>query len=171
LEPTYLTKEPVMPRRRYAADCERIIRQLYRAIRRGECPPGTPLPSIGELRSQYGTDPLSASFAVECLFQQGVVTFPLEGQGRYFVRFVPTRLSRFRTRARPVRAFRPLVHLHRPAYRQWDVDRPAEANSLCGLSTDPADGSGRTTHPAASTCPACLKVYANGGNLLGPHRL
>lgn len=160
-----------MPRRRYPAECERIIQELYKAIHQGEFPPGTPLPPIGELRARHGTDESSASAAVECLFQQGVLAFPLEGDGYYFVKFVPTRLSRFRRRARPVRGFRPLVHLFRPAYREWDVEWPAEANSLCGMSSDPTDGSGRTTDLTASTCPACRKVYAEGGNLRGPHRL
>lgn len=99
------------------------------------------------------------------------MTFPLEGEGRYFVRLVPTRLSRFRTRAKAMNTFRQLVHLHRPAHREWGVERPAEANSLCGMSSSPTDGSGRTTDPAVSTCPACLKVHADGGNFLGPHHL
>ncbi|MFF1680725.1 GntR family transcriptional regulator [Streptomyces sp. NPDC058256] len=160
-----------MPRRRYPAECERIIKELYTAIHQGACPPGTPLPDIAELQSRYGTDQSSARAAVECLFQQGIVSFPLEGGGLYFVNFVPTDLSRFHRQARPVPTFRPLMHLHRPAHREWAIERPAETNSLCGMSNDPADGSGRTTDPGASTCPACLKVYAEGGNLLGPHRL
>ncbi|MFD5079663.1 hypothetical protein [Streptomyces sp. NPDC058371] len=160
-----------MPRIRYLAEGERIVKELYQAIRQDEFPPGTPLPCIEELGARHGTDESSARAAVECLFQQGVLAFPLEGDGYYFVRFVPTRASRFRRRARPVRSFRPLVHLHRPAYQEWNVERPAEANSLCGMSTDLADGSGRATDPAEGTCPACRKVYAEGGNLLGPHRL
>lgn len=160
-----------MPRRRYLAEGERIVDELYKAIRQDEFPPGTPLPHIEDLRARYGTDESSARAAVECLFQQGVLAFPLEGDGYYFVRFVPTHESRFHQQARPVPGFRPLVHLHRPAYQERNVERPAEANSLCGMSADPADGSGRTTDPTASTCPACRKVYAKGGNLLGPHRL
>ncbi|MGW6145654.1 GntR family transcriptional regulator [Streptomyces sp. NPDC055140] len=171
LGPTYLTKEPVMPRRRNSAECERIIRNLYKGIRRGEYPPGTPIPGHEELRTQYGTDPSCARAAVECLFRQGVVTFPLEGGGSYFVTMVPTRSSRFRRWARPTSTFQYLVHLYRPAHQEWGVERIAQAHSLCGMSSAPADGSGRTTNPAASTCPACSKVYANGGNILGPHGL
>lgn len=33
-----------MPRRRFSAECERIVSALYTAIRRGDFPPGTPIP-------------------------------------------------------------------------------------------------------------------------------
>ncbi|AEM88876.1 hypothetical protein [Streptomyces violaceusniger] len=158
------------PRRwRRDPETERIVRGLHRRIRAGEYRPGTPLPSLdcieATCRPVWST---SATSAIEVLVKQGVARFPLEGGGRYWVAFTPTRRSLMLERAVPVDE-PALWHLYRPERSPFGVLEPPEARSLCGISMSLYDGSMRTLDPARATCAACCRRYADGAIQTEPH--